>query len=179
LADALPSANLTRVSRRNWILLGLLASFWGASYLFIKICLEDHFSPAMIVCARTALAALVLFAVAVRLDALSGIRRRLVPISVLALMQVAGPFLLITAGERHIASSLAGILVASAPIFTALLAVWVDQEERSHGLSLLGVFVGMAGVALLLGVDAGGGTAALVGGLMVVLAGFGYAAGGF
>jgi drug/metabolite transporter (DMT)-like permease len=167
------------VSRRNWILLGLLASLWGASYLFIKIGLEDHLSPAMIVCARTALAALVLFAVAVRLDALHGIRGRLGPIAVLALMQVAGPFLLITAGERHIASSLTGILVASAPIFTALLAVWVDQAERSHGLRLVGVFVGMAGVALLLGVDAGGGTAALVGGLMVVLAGLGYAAGGF
>lgn len=167
------------MSRRNWVLLGLLASLWGASYLFIKIALEDHFSPAMIVCLRTALAAVVLLAVAARLDALRGVRERLGPIAVLALIQVAGPFLLITAGERHIASSLTGILVASAPIFTALLAVWVDQDERSHGLNLVGVFVGMAGVALLLGVDAGGGRAALVGGLMVVLAGFGYAAGGF
>jgi drug/metabolite transporter (DMT)-like permease len=167
------------VSRRNWLLLGLLASFWGASYLFIKIGLEDHLSPAMIVFTRTALAALVLLVVAARLGALTGIRSRLGAISVLAVIQVAGPFLLITAGERHIASSLAGILVASAPIFTALLAVWVDQAERSHGLSLLGVFIGMAGVALLLGVDAGGGAAALFGGLMVVLAGLGYAIGAF
>ncbi len=167
------------MSRRNWILLGLLASLWGASYLFIKIGLEDHLSPAMIVCLRTALAAVVLTAVAARLDALHGIREQLGPIAVLALIQVAGPFLLITMGERHIASSLTGILVASAPIFTALLAVWVDQAERSHGLSLVGVFVGMAGVAVLLGVDAGGDSAALAGGLMVVLAGLGYAAGGF
>jgi drug/metabolite transporter (DMT)-like permease len=167
------------VSRRNWILLALLASLWGASYLFIKIGLEHHLSPAMIVCARTALAALVLLAVASRFDALGGIRERLRPIAVLALMQVAAPFLLISAGEQHIASSLTGILVASAPIFTALLAVWVDQDERSHGLSLVGVFVGIAGVAVLLGVDAGGDSAALVGGLMVVLAGLGYAAGGF
>ena len=63
--------------------------------------------------------------------------------------------LLIAAGERHISSSLAGILVASAPIFTALLAIWVDQAERSHGFSLAGVVIGMVGVVVLLGVDAG------------------------
>jgi drug/metabolite transporter (DMT)-like permease len=166
------------VSRRNWLLLGLLASFWGASYLFIKLGLED-LSPAMVVFARTALAALVLLGVAARLDAMGGVRERLGPITVLALVQVAGPFLLISAGEEHISSSLAGILVASAPIFTALLAIWIDQDERSHGLSLVGVVTGMVGVAVLLGVDAGGGTAAILGGLMVVLAGFGYAVGGF
>jgi drug/metabolite transporter (DMT)-like permease len=166
------------VSRRHWLLTGLLASFWGASYLFIKIGLRD-LSPAMIVFARTALAALVLLGVASRLGALRGVRSRLGSVAVLALIQVAGPFLLITAGERHISSSLTGILVASAPIFTALLAIWVDQQERSHGLSLVGVIAGMVGVTVLLGVDAGGGTAALVGGLMVVLAGFGYAVGGF
>jgi drug/metabolite transporter (DMT)-like permease len=87
--------------------------------------------------------------------------------------------MLISVGEQEIASSLTGILVASAPIFTALLAVWVDHDERSHGLALAGVLTGMAGVALLLGVDAGGGTAALVGGLIVLLASLGYAIGAF
>jgi drug/metabolite transporter (DMT)-like permease len=164
------------MGRRSWILLALLASFWGASYLFIKLGLRD-LSPAMIVFARTALAALVLLPVAIRLGALAGIRERAPAIVVLALVQVAGPFMLITAGERHISSSLAGILVSSAPIFTALLAVWIDDAERSHGWSLTGVLVGMVGVVLLLGVDTGGGSAALLGGLMVVLAGFGYAVG--
>jgi drug/metabolite transporter (DMT)-like permease len=166
------------VGRRSWILLGLLASFWGASYLFIKLGLRD-LSPAMIVFARTALAALVLLPVAVRLGALSGIRARAPAIVLLALVQVAGPFMLITAGERHISSSLTGILVSSAPIFTALLAVWIDDAERSHGWSLTGVILGIVGVVLLLGVDTGGGSAALLGGLMVVLAGFGYAVGAF
>jgi drug/metabolite transporter (DMT)-like permease len=166
------------VSRRSWTLFALLSSFWGASYLFIKIGLRD-LSPAMIVFARTALAALVLLPVASRLGALRAVLERPGPVVVLALVQVAGPFILITVGEQHIASSLTGILVASAPIFTALLAVWVDHEERSHGLALAGVMIGMVGVGLLLGVDTGGGTAALIGGLMVVLAGFGYAVGGF
>jgi drug/metabolite transporter (DMT)-like permease len=166
------------VTRRSWILLGILAAVWGASYLFIELGLED-LSPPMIVFARTALAALVLLCVAVRLGAMRGIRERLGAVAVLAAVQVAGPFLLISFGQERIASSLAGILVASAPIFTALLAVWVDQEERSHGLSLVGIGVGILGVALLLGVDAGGSGAALAGGLMVLLASLGYAIGGF
>jgi drug/metabolite transporter (DMT)-like permease len=95
----------------------------------------------------------------------------------LAAVQVAGPFLLISAGERHIASSLAGILVASAPIFTAIFAIWVDQAERLSANGIVGVAIGICGVALLLGVDVSG--SGLAGGLMVVLASVGYAVGGF
>src|SRR5215211_409757 len=166
------------MDRRAWILFGLLSAVWGASYLFIKIGLDD-LSPAMIVFTRTLLAALVLLPVAAKLGALGGLRQRIGPIFLLAAVQVAAPFLLITFGEEHISSSLTGILVASAPIWTALLAIWVDQDERSHGFGLAGVVLGMVGVVLLLGVDAGGGAAAIAGGLMVVLASLGYALGAF
>ena len=166
------------MARRSWFLLLLLASFWGASYLFIKLGLED-LSPPMIVFARTLIAAVLLLAIAAHRGALAGVRERLDAVSVLALVQVAGPFLLIAFGEEHISSSLAGILVAAAPIFTAVLAIWVDHAERSHGLSLVGIALGIVGVALLLGVETGGGAAALAGGLMVVLASLGYAVGGF
>jgi len=167
------------MTRRSWILFWLLAATWGASYLFIKIALEDDVSPAVIVFARTAAAALVLWPIAARAGALKGLRERVGAVVLLALVQVAAPFLLITVGEQEISSSLTGILVASAPIWTALLAVWIDQQERSHGWSLVGIGGGMAGVVLLLGLDAGGGSAAVVGGLMVVLASLGYAIGAF
>jgi drug/metabolite transporter (DMT)-like permease len=165
------------VDRRAWILFGLLAAVWGASYMYIEIGLEDGLPPAAIVFARTALAALVLLPVAAHMGALTGLRERLVPVAVLALVQVAAPFLLITFGQEEITSSMAGILVATAPIFTYLLAFAVAHEERAGAASLTGVAIGMAGVALLLGVDTGGSGAALVGGLMVVLASFGYAVG--
>jgi drug/metabolite transporter (DMT)-like permease len=67
--------------------------------------------------------------------------------------------------------------VAAAPIFTFLLAFALEGEERAAPLSLVGVALGIAGVVLLLGVDAPGGTSALVGGLLVVLATTGYAVG--
>src|SRR3954453_21396892 len=167
------------VGRRHWILFALLSAFWGASYLFIKIGLEHGLSAPVIVFWRIALAAVVLLPLARRMGALAGLRSRLRPIAVLAGVQVAAPFLLITFGERHISSSLTGILVATAPIFTFLLAFAIDGEERAAGVGLVGVVVGIAGVVLLLGLDTSGSTAALLGGLMVVLASLGYALGGY
>jgi drug/metabolite transporter (DMT)-like permease len=164
------------VDRRNWILLLALAALWGASYLFIKVALDD-LSPAGIVFTRTALAALVLLPFAIKSGGMAPLWRRAPGIAALAAIQVAGPFLLISAGEQHIASSLAGILVASAPIFTAILATWLDQTERLSTNGIAGVAVGILGVALLLGVDVEG--SGLAGGLMVVLASVGYALGGF
>src|SRR4051812_4592721 len=158
------------------MLLLLLAALWGASYLFIKIGL-DALSPAGIVFTRTALAALVLMPFAIKSGGMAPLWRRAPGLFALAAIQVAGPFLLISAGEQHIASSLAGILVAAAPIFTALLAIWIDDSERLSPLGIGGVALGILGVALLLGVDVEG--SGLGGGLMVVLASVGYAIGGF
>jgi drug/metabolite transporter (DMT)-like permease len=147
--------------------------------MFIKIGLEHGLPAPAIVFWRTALAAVVLLPVALRLGALTSLRSKIVPVIVLALVQVAAPFLLITFGERHISSSLAGILVATAPIFTFLLAFVIDHEERAGAIGLMGVGAGIAGVVLLLGVDTSGTTAALLGGLMVVLASLGYALGAY
>jgi drug/metabolite transporter (DMT)-like permease len=168
---------LGSMSRRSWIMFGLLSAFWGASYLFIKVALEDDLGPEFIVFVRTALAAIVLVPVAARLGALEGLGGRIGSVAVLALIQVVAPFTLITVGEQEIASSLTGILVAFAPIFTFLLAFALEGEEPAGAASLTGVGLGMVGVALLLGIDAPGGAKALVGGLMVVLATLGYGLG--
>ena len=163
------------MSRRSIVLLLTLSALWGASYLFIKVALEDVFSAWSIVSIRTALAAVVLVPLALKLGVLGSLRGRLGPIVVLSLVQVAGPLTLIGLGEEHIASSLTGILVASAPIFTFLLAFALSGEQHDSGAALAGVAIGIVGVGMLLGVDAGGGGGAIAGGLMVILAAFGYA----
>ena len=163
--------------RRAWTLIGILAALWGASYLFIKVALDD-LGPAEIVVARCALGALVLAPVAARRGAFAAVRGHLGTLVAVALIQIAVPFALIAAGEEHIPSALAGILVASAPIFTALFAAVAVHEERLPAAGLAGIAVGMAGVVLLLGVDLGGdGAEALLGGAMILLASMGYAAG--
>src|SRR4051794_19631364 len=146
--------------------------------MLIKIGLRD-LSPEMVAFARIALAAAVLMPIAAAQGELRGLRGRVGVIILVGAVQVAGPFLLIPVGEQHIASALAGILVATTPIFTALLAIRVDHEERSEGLRLVGVGIGLAGVILLFGLDLGGSSAAVLGGLAVVLASVGYSVGSF
>lgn len=165
------------MDRRSWTLLIILGAIWGASFLFIKIGLRD-LSPAMIAWARVALAAALLLVLAGAQGALRGLGARWRTIALLGAVQVAGPFLLIAAGEQEITSALAGILVTTAPLFTALLARFFDHEERSQGLRLVGVLLGFAGVVVLLGLDLSGSRDALLGGLAVVLASLGYAIGG-
>jgi drug/metabolite transporter (DMT)-like permease len=166
------------MDRRAWALLLVLGAIWGASYLFIKIGVRD-LSPAMVAWLRVVLAALVLVPLARRRGGLPDLRGMLAVLALLGAVQVAGPFLLIAAGEEEISSSLAGILVSSAPLFTALLAIWVDHEERSTGMRGVGIGLGFGGVVLLLGVDLGGSGSELLGGAAVVLAGLGYSVGGF
>ncbi|MDQ3723706.1 MAG: DMT family transporter, partial [Actinomycetota bacterium] len=161
----------------SWLLMALLAALRGASYLFIKVALEDNVPPIFLVFARLALGAAVLVPLAWRSGVLRGIGRWRGPLVFMALIQVVIPFLLITYGERHIASSLTGILVSAAPIFTALIAVRYDDDERPHGIAIAGVAMGIIGVVLLFGVDLSGDSAALAGGLMVLLASVGYAVG--
>ena len=156
-------------------MLGFLAALWGASYMFIKVGLRD-LSPAMVVFSRTLLAAMLLVPWALAKGAFAGLRPLLPAVAFLALVQVAAPFGLISLGEERISSSLTGILVAAAPIFTALLASLVPEERTMSGRRIGGIAVGILGVALLFGVDIDG-ASALVGGLLVVLASLGYAVG--
>ncbi|HEX4363914.1 MAG TPA: DMT family transporter [Solirubrobacteraceae bacterium] len=165
------------MNRRAWLLMLLLAALWGASYLFIKVGLDGGLAPLFIVFLRVALGALVLTPIAWRAGALGTLGGRAGPIVLLAVVQVVLPFALITFGERHIASALAGILVSAVPIVTALIAARFDADEQPRGIALAGVLLGIAGVVLLFGIDLSGDVEALAGGLMVLLASVGYAVG--
>lgn len=164
--------------RRAWGALLIVAAIWGSSYLFIKVALED-LSVGWVVCGRCALGAVVLVPLAARRGQLGALRGRWGAVAALALVQVAVPFLLIARGEQEIASGLAGILVASVPLFTALLALRLDRTQTSQGWGLVGLLAGMAGIVLLFGLDLHGDAAAVIGGLMIIVASIGYAIGGF
>jgi len=164
------------MTRRSWLMMGGAAAVWGASYMFIKVALDD-FSEGAIVCIRTALGAVVLLTLARRWDALAPLRGRWGWVAAVGSVQVVVPFLLITFGENHIESQLAGILVSAAPIFTALLALGFDHDERAQGWAAVGIGVGMLGVILLFGLDLSGSSDQLLGGGMVLAASLCYAIG--
>src|SRR3954466_65548 len=162
------------MTRRSWLMLVATAAVWGSSYMFIKVALDD-FSEGAIVCLRTALGAALLLGYAAHRGALSDLGGRVPWVAFSPCVQVIGPFLLITYGENRISSSLTAILISVVPIFTALLALRFDQAERSHGWALVGIVVGIFGVALLFGLDLSGSGEELLGGGMMLAAALGYA----
>jgi drug/metabolite transporter (DMT)-like permease len=143
------------VSRRAWIVFAGVSALWGAPYLLIKIAVHD-LSPTVIACSRTAIGAIALLPLAQRSGAVRPIRDRWRWLLLLAAVEMAVPFTLITAGERHIASSLAGILVSAAPLFVALFAIRVAPAERPRGVAVFGLVAGFAGVVVLLGAHVSG-----------------------
>src|SRR5207244_13622642 len=78
-------------------------------------------------------------------------------------------------GERYISSSLTAILIATMPLFVALLSVRLSPADKPTGLRLLGLVIGLGGVVALLGLDVAGRSDELLGAALVLLATLGYA----
>jgi drug/metabolite transporter (DMT)-like permease len=166
------------VSRKHAAMLIGLALIWGASFLFIKVAVRE-LAPSTLILGRLGLAALTLalivpFAVGTRETALQ-LREYWGWLVVVALVNTAIPFWLLSWGETRIDSGLASILQASVPIFNALIAFVAFREVRVTGAPLVGVFVGFVGVALLVGAQPEG---KVLGALAVVGMAFCYGVGG-
>jgi drug/metabolite transporter (DMT)-like permease len=140
------------VTARGRLLFATMAVIWGVPYLFIKVAVED-FSPAAVVFGRTALAALLLLPIA----AARGMLRPLLPrwpwLLAFAACEVAGPFLLLTYAEQRISSSLTGLLVAAVPLLGLMFGRLMGLSDPIDARRLLGLIVGVLGVAVLVGVD--------------------------
>jgi len=167
--------------RAYWPLILLLAAMWGASYLFIKVAVED-IPPAAMTELRVLIAGLLLatylgWRVGVR-RALEELRLAWKPCAVLGVINGAVPMALVAWGETHIDSSVAGIAQSTVPIFTFLLASRFLPHEPVGALRILGVALGFLGVAALTGLDTTGGWWVIAGTLAVVLSSLSYASGG-
>ena len=159
----------------------LLASVWGASYLFIKVAVED-IEPAPMMAARTLLAAAVLLGYLAwrlgRTRAAGELRAAWRYCLVLGIVNAALPFWLIAWGEKHIDSGLAAVVQASVPIFNAMLVLRFLPHERLSATRAFGLVVGIIGVAVVTGIHPEGGGLAVLGALAVVLSSLSYASAG-
>jgi drug/metabolite transporter (DMT)-like permease len=160
--------------------ISFLAGVWGASYLFIKVAV-DEIEPAPMMFFRTAIAAVLLLPfVLARTGAREGVvqlRQAWRPGLVLGAINAAVPFTLIAWGEKHIDSGVAAIANATVPLFVVLLAIRFRPSERVTGGALGGFVLGLVGVAVLAGAQPEGGWWAVAGTLAVVLASLSYATG--
>jgi drug/metabolite transporter (DMT)-like permease len=146
-----------QISLRAWLLIIALSLVWGGSFFFVEIALED-LPPFTVVLCRVGLAALALLAV-IRLSGQAMPRDRKVWRAFLIMGGLNNfiPFSLIVWGQVHIESGLASILNATTPLFTVLLAHLVTADEKMTARRALGVLLGFAGVAVLIGPGALGG----------------------
>ena len=152
-----------------------LSALWGASFMFIKIAVRE-LEPATLVAVRLAIGALTLAPLAlVRIgvrETARQLRGAAGPLVATGLVNSAIPIVSLSWAEKRIDSGLAAVIQASAPLFTALLALRFSRSERVTGARLVGLLVGFAGVALLVGVQPSGD---IVAGLAVVFSALCYA----
>jgi drug/metabolite transporter (DMT)-like permease len=165
------------MSTRAWVTFGAVSVLWGIPYLFIKVAVDDGVPPAFLAWVRVILAAALLLALAQHAGTLSSVRGHWRWLAVFAFAEIAVPFPLIAAGEQHVASSLAAIIIATAPLFVALLALRFDASERVTGRRLIGLLIGLGGVAALVGIDVAGSGDELLGAMAILVAAFCYAVG--
>lgn len=163
------------MTRRDAAFLLLLGALWGAVFPLAAAVLH-HLQPLAVVVARSALSTAVLVPVAARRgNLLANARRRPVALLTATLLQLTVPIVLLTAGQKYVSAGLASILLATQPVWAAIIAF--AARRHVSAASALGVALGMAGVVLLFMKDLGGSSTAPVGGILLVAAAAGYAGG--
>ena len=144
------------MSRRGLVLFAAMSLIWGMPYLFIKIAVGEV-APPVVVAGRTSLAALVLVPLAIHAGALRPALARWRPLLAFTVIEMAVPWLLLTDAERRIPSGLTGLLIATVPLAGTVVAFVLGDRDALAPRRLIGLAVGMGGVACIVGFDLGGG----------------------
>ena len=156
------------------LLFAAMGVIWGIPYLLIKVAVRD-LSPDVLVFGRTAIGALLLVPAAAARHQLRPLASVWRPLLAYTVIELAVPWLLLATAEQRLSSSLTALLVASVPLVGAVLA-WSLGDRGSLGTrGIVGLAVGLAGVAALVGFDVGGADFGSV--AMVAAVAVGYAVG--
>ena len=162
---------MTKVGWSRFLLLGFL---WGIPYLFLKVAVEE-ISAELIVFARVFIGGLILLPLAIKKGRLL-VARRYWPFLILySITEMIGPWYLITHAEKEISSGLTGLLVATVPIWSAILASIFGDHTVWHKSRLFGLIIGFIGVVAVVGIESFGGKQDIFSIGMVIIAAMGYA----
>ena len=164
------------MSRRGWFLFILVGFLWGIPYLFIKVAVDplNGFPPAAVVCLRTAIGAAILLPFAIAQKQLIPALRGFKYVAFYALLEMIGPWILIGTAEQKISSGLAGLLVASVPIWATVFASLRGDKSVWHHTRLLGIILGFIGLIAVVGIESITGSADPLSIGMVLVAAIGY-----
>lgn len=134
------------------MLFAAMSVIWGMPYLFIKVAVEDV-EPAVVVFGRTALAGVVLLAIALPRGHVAPVLRHWKPLLAFAAIEMVIPWLMLSHAEVHLPSGLTGLLVACVPLAAVVVAYLLGDHHALRPVRLAGIAVGLGGVALLVGGD--------------------------
>ncbi|WP_442583045.1 DMT family transporter [Mesorhizobium sp. ASY16-5R] len=141
----------TAMSARSWAMLILLGIIWGGSFFFARIAVSE-LQPLTLVLFRVAIAAL---ALQIYLAATGVSFRAALPYApglvLLAILNNVIPFSLIFAGQTQLGAGLASVLNATTPFWTVLLASQLTTDEKLSWNKVLGILLGIAGTAVMIG----------------------------
>jgi len=155
----------------EYALLGLLAAVWGASYLLIRVALAT-IPPVTLIAIRVSVAAAFLLAVMWHQRArFPADRRTWRLLLVQSLYNSILPWTLLAWGQQHVPSGLAGVLNSTSPLFVFFLTLLVTRHEAVGAWKFAGAVAGVAGVALIVGLDALHGLGEQLGGQAAILLG--------
>jgi drug/metabolite transporter (DMT)-like permease len=139
------------MTRRGWLLFIALGVLWGMPYLLIRIAVSAV-DPVVVAGLRTLIGALLLLPIAWHTKTLVAGFRKWQWLLAYTLVEISVPWLLLGHAETRLNSSTAGLLLAVVPLFAALIVTKLGHE-RLEPRRLLGLGIGFAGVALLVGID--------------------------
>ncbi len=129
-----------------------MSVIWGIPYLLILVAVRD-LSPAVLVLGRTTIAALLLLPIAAARGELRPLKGHWVALLVFAAIEIAIPWVLLGTAEQHISSSLTALLIAAVPLVGAVIARTSGDRERLGRSSLVGLVLGLVGVAAIVGLN--------------------------
>ncbi len=138
----------TPISGRGWLLYAAMAVLWGIPYLFIKEAV-DSISPAAVVAGRTLLGAAILLPLALHRRALRPALRVWPWVLAFGAIEMAGPFLLLGHAEQTLPSGTTGLLVATVPLFAAIIALLRGDRSAFSPLRATGLVIGFIGVGII------------------------------
>ena len=149
------------MTRRGWAMFIGMCVLWGIPYLMIRVAVRDV-SPATLVLARTALAAGLLLPIAAARRELRPVLSRWAPLLAFAAVEIAVPWYLLGSAEKKLSSSLTALLIAAIPLVATVIARTTGERERVDARGALGLVLGTAGVAAIVGLNLEGANAASV-----------------
>jgi len=140
------------MTRRGLVLFGLMSIIWGIPYLFIRVAVAE-ITPATLVLARTAIAAAILLPISLARVDLRPVLARWRWVMAFAAVEIAIPWVALGSAEQHLSSSLTGLLIAGVPLVGTALALATGGADRLSRAGLLGLLIGLVGVAAIVGGD--------------------------